>query len=597
MELKNLKLLVLIFVVFLVGSTFQVDSFEVSEEENETSFNNINYLLSKTDSLRTNNAEQFSKNLEKLTKLKTSFDNSQLCYYGYLVAFKQGFEGQYKDAKSLLLSLLDECAGDIDNLVRINATLSTVYVISNEYDHAIDSLDYTIEHINDVHTAELKQIVYSLAMLVYRMVNQYDLSLKFTQLLINDNPSDVLLCKALSNKYRIKLKKSEVDSSAIEDTILQCEKSGEIVYSNLMRLDWIDFQLNKSSFSNQKLKSILAEVHSYEEVIINTNYTNLISIKDGLLAKIYWKMHRFDEFLHYAKMTVETSKTLGNTKQKIEILGLLVKYYQQVNDYERAFLHQKEKSEAEMLHFNTEQAKTMAFQTVKHNNLAKTHQIEYLNNQNKLLSLEKALTEKKSTNQKLIILFLFSLIGFMVLWGFRSRRVQNMYKHLSETDNMTGIYNRKGFKDFSEKLLLQSKKEGRPVAMAIFDLDRFKRINDKYGHLKGDWVIKKTITQCQLVQNDKITIGRIGGEEFAIVMRDSTSDELSEFVEECRLMIENIDSSATGHDFVITASFGVTSTNASGYVYSKLLSDADHAMYDAKTSGRNMVINYKYNPI
>ena len=145
--------------------------------------------------------------------------------------------------------------------------------------------------------------------------------------------------------------------------------------------------------------------------------------------------------------------------------------------------------------------------------------------------------------------------------------------------------------------MLQSKKEGRSVALAIFDLDNFKRINDNYGHLKGDWVIKKTITQCQLVQNDKITIGRIGGEEFAMIMRDSTSEELSEFVEECRNMIENIDSSSTGHDFVITASFGVTSTNASGYVYSKLLSDADHAMYDAKTSGRNMVINYKYNPI
>ncbi len=597
MELKNIKFLVSICVIFWVGLTFQVDSFKAGEEEDETSFNNINYLLSKTDDLRTSNAEQFSKNLGKLTKLKNSFNDSQLCYYGYLVAFKHGFEGQYMYAKKLLLSLLEKCAGDIDNLVRINATLSNVYVISNEYDYAIASLDYAIEHINDVHTVELKQIVYSLAMLVYRMVNQYDLSLKFTQLLLNDNPSDILLCKALSNKYRIKLKRSEVDPKVIKDTISQCENSGEIIYSNLMRLDWIDYQLNKGAFSNQKLESMLVEVHSYEEVIKNTNYTNLINIKDGLLAKIYWEMHRVDDFLHYAKMTVETSKALGNTKQKIEILGLLVKYYQKVNDYENAFLNQKEKSEAEKLHFTTEQAKIMAFQTVKHNNLAKTQQIKYLNNQNKLLSLEKVLTEKKSTNQKLLILFLLSLVGFILLWSLRNRKIQRMYKHLSETDNMTGIYNRKGFKDFAEKLLLQSKKEGKSVAMAIFDLDRFKRINDKYGHLKGDWTIKKTIAQCQLVQNDKITIGRIGGEEFAIIMRDSTSDELSEFVEECRVMIENIDSSATGHDFVITASFGVTSTNASGYVYSKLLSDADHAMYDAKTSGRNMVINYKNNPI
>ena len=131
---------------------------------------------------------------------------------------------------------------------------------------------------------------------------------------------------------------------------------------------------------------------------------------------------------------------------------------------------------------------------------------------------------------------------------------------MSETDAMTGIYNRNGLKDYIEEILASAKKGDRSIAYAIFDLDYFKKINDLYGHIKGDWVIKNTIKQCQLIQNDKVTFGRIGGEEFAIVMRDSSSNELAEFCEECRKLIANIDSTPTGHDFSVSASFGVTST-------------------------------------
>ena len=110
-------------------------------------------------------------------------------------------------------------------------------------------------------------------------------------------------------------------------------------------------------------------------------------------------------------------------------------------------------------------------------------------------------------------------------------------------------------------------------------------------------IICSDIKQCKLVQNDKVTFGRIGGEEFAIIMRDSSSEELSVFCEKCRKLIANIDSTPTGYDFSISASFGVTSTIVSGYVYSDLMTDADKAMYDAKTAGRNMVVNFQNNKI
>ncbi len=593
-------------VVFWLMLFFSIEGYSQNVKQNNNPINhakpdlenNIDSLLSVANKVKTSDSLNFQKYLGDLSLLTTKMNEPQSCYFHFLKSYNLGLKGKYSEAKSSLESGFKKC-DSIPNKIRYSALLANLYVISKDFEMAINRLDYAIENIKNIDDQELIHSVYSRAALVYRLVNQNDLSMKFSELLLGSDTNDALKCAAKTNVLRLSIKSNpnDVNEKNVRKAIAFCEKAEVFIYSNLLRLDWLDFKANQNTKNYSVIKSVLDEVLSYQNQIDGTRYINLISIKDSLFAQIYYSLGNDEKFLKFAELTLASSKTIGNTKQKLQVLGLLESFYQNDGNYEMAYKYLAMKNKAQALSFNQEQAKVMAFQTVKHNNLAKTQQIKYLNNKNKVLLLEKTLTEKKATNQKLLILFLLSLVGFILLWSFRNRRIQKMYKHLSETDNMTGIYNRKGFKDFAEKLLLQSKKQGESVALAIFDLDKFKRINDKYGHLKGDWVIKKTISQCQLVQNDKVTIGRIGGEEFAIIMRDSSSEELSEFAEECRVMIENIDSSSTGHDFVITASFGVASTNASGYVYSKLLSDADHAMYDAKTSGRNMVVNYKYNPI
>ena len=592
--------------VFWLMIFFSIEGYSQNVKQNSNPINhakpdlenNIDSLLSVANKVKTSDSLNFQKHLGELSLLTTKMNEPQSCYFHFLKSYNLGLKGKYSEAKSSLESGFKKC-DSIPNKIRYSALLANLYVISKDFEMAINRLDYAIENIKNIDDQELIYSVYSRAALVYRLVNQNDLSMKFSELLLSSDANNALKCAAKTNVLRLSIKSNpdDVKEKDVRKAIAFCEKAEVFIYSNLLRLDWLDFKANQNTKNYSVIKSVLDEVLSYQNQIDGTRYINLISIKDSLFAQIYYSLGNDEKFLKFAELTLGSSKTIGNTKQKLQVLGLLESFYQNDGNYEMAYKYLAMKNKAQALFFNQEQAKVMAFQTVKHNNLAKTQQIKHLNNKNKVLLLEKALTEKKATNQKLLILFLLSLVGFILLWSFRNRRIQKMYKHLSETDNMTGIYNRKGFKDFAEKLLLQSKKQGESVALAIFDLDKFKRINDKYGHLKGDWVIKKTISQCQLVQNDKVTIGRIGGEEFAIIMRDSSSEELSEFAEECRVMIENIDSSSTGHDFVITASFGVTSTNTSGYVYSKLLSDADHAMYDAKTSGRNLVVNYKYNPI
>jgi diguanylate cyclase (GGDEF)-like protein len=122
------------------------------------------------------------------------------------------------------------------------------------------------------------------------------------------------------------------------------------------------------------------------------------------------------------------------------------------------------------------------------------------------------------------------------------------------------------------------------------DLDHFKTVNDQYGHLVGDWVLKQVILTCEEVANQDILMARLGGEEFCIVSPQITQLEMTQLVERMRLAIEQMDCSGSGSEFSITASFGVSSSLRSGYEVSMLLTHADVALFEAKNKGRNRVV-------
>jgi diguanylate cyclase len=126
----------------------------------------------------------------------------------------------------------------------------------------------------------------------------------------------------------------------------------------------------------------------------------------------------------------------------------------------------------------------------------------------------------------------------------------------------------------------------------MFDLDHFKAINDTYGHGAGDWVLKQVGKTCAAHCRKVDYIGRIGGEEFAVFLRGVDAAAAALTAENCRSQLAQIDTRECGYSFVVTASFGVSSTAQSGYDLSRLLSHADQMLYRAKNEGRNRVCTY-----
>ncbi|WP_179218566.1 histidine kinase N-terminal 7TM domain-containing protein [Saccharibacillus sp. O23] len=164
------------------------------------------------------------------------------------------------------------------------------------------------------------------------------------------------------------------------------------------------------------------------------------------------------------------------------------------------------------------------------------------------------------------------------------RKLERMATH----DGMTQIYNRTHFVECSERLLTEARRTLEPLAFALLDIDRFKLINDTYGHDIGDQVIRHVVRSCKIYLGDRDVFGRYGGEEFALCMPGREPDDAYGLLERIRRELASGPVMTSAGPVDVTASFGLSA--ASRDLPLKLLTkQADDALYRAKQSGRNNV--------
>lgn len=195
-----------------------------------------------------------------------------------------------------------------------------------------------------------------------------------------------------------------------------------------------------------------------------------------------------------------------------------------------------------------------------------------------------------------ILWMLFSLMLF-VSWVVIRRLVNNMFT-LQQTltwranyDTLTRLYNRGAFFDIARKMSQECKQHGQPFSVIQMDLDLFKSINDRYGHSSGDKVLAHAAAMLSDAFRTGDVAGRVGGEEFCIVLPDTTLEEARKVAERIRVRINSRELLLKqGNTVRISASFGVSSAfEFNDYDFERLQSYADHRLYKAKQNGRNQV--------
>jgi diguanylate cyclase (GGDEF)-like protein len=158
----------------------------------------------------------------------------------------------------------------------------------------------------------------------------------------------------------------------------------------------------------------------------------------------------------------------------------------------------------------------------------------------------------------------------------------------SRTDKLSGLLNRRGFEEGRDEVMRRRSRNGLPVSLVLCDLDRFKGINDSYGHSVGDEVILTFAQLLKRVAAEHHVVGRVGGEEFAILLPGTNLAAARIMAEGIRMAYSAAVVPGISPETSLTASFGVAEASR-GETAEDLFRRADHALYEAKSSGRNRV--------
>lgn len=158
------------------------------------------------------------------------------------------------------------------------------------------------------------------------------------------------------------------------------------------------------------------------------------------------------------------------------------------------------------------------------------------------------------------------------------------------SDYLTKLPNRRHFFECAETEISRHNRYEDDLSLIMFDIDHFKRINDEFGHSVGDLVLQKIADICRSTLREIDIIGRIGGEEFAILLPQTNAQEAKIVAERLRIVISQgtivLDEGASPS---FSASFGVSTAGNEAVSIDDLLNQADAALYEAKESGRNRV--------
>lgn len=195
-----------------------------------------------------------------------------------------------------------------------------------------------------------------------------------------------------------------------------------------------------------------------------------------------------------------------------------------------------------------------------------------------------------------LVLFLL-LLAIAVTYAVKKVREARRLRMLALTDELTGLPNRRAVIAYAEDLMNQVRSRDGRLSVLMIDVDRFKQVNDTHGHAVGDEVLRHLAQMLPTGLRSRDRLGRLGGEEFVVILPDATVDQAVQVAERMREAIQNTAARTSAGELRLTISIGVSQTLGPRDSIISLLDRADRALYKAKECGRNAVMVDKVLPV
>ncbi|GGA44926.1 tetratricopeptide repeat-containing diguanylate cyclase [Dyella nitratireducens] len=543
----------------------------------------VSQLLTRAENIKTSDYANFLKLLQELESRTSELSEPQKWQLRFMEGWQATYSGQDEKAK-LLLEAVAKQAPDSSLRTRATATLINVLGVGHHYEEAFEYLDRALDNLPQVTDKQARFPLLGEASQLLVEAGQYDLATGYANQIVTEFPTGRYGCIGRMLKLHAELRggQTNISNDVFQDAINRCLEVKEKLAADTIRRDMAILAMQQN-----KLDDALSLLQVNYQEVKGLDYPDLTSEYNVLLAQTYWKKDNIALAQKYAMTTVDIASKSDLIEPLITAYQLLYQIERQYGNLRDALAYHEKYVAADKEHLDDIREKALAYQIVKQEVEAKKIELGTLNKQNQILQLQQALDRKAVVTSRLYIALLLTVLASIAFWLYRLKRSQLRFMRLARRDGLTGIFNRQHFVEEAEQILRYVAKSLRGACLILIDLDHFKDINDTHGHVVGDAVLKRAVAVCQCHLNSCDVFGRLGGEEFGILLPECTVIQALERAERIRLSIQQVDDS---EDVPLTASFGIAATAHYGYDLRRLLVAADSALYRAKNDGRNRVV-------
>lgn len=530
--------------------------------------------------------------LEKLRALQSTFTPEQNEKYQLAYAHSLGDRGKHAERVALVESFI----GQVKTPARRASFLYELidgYTALGRYESALRAMNESILLLPAIEKISQKIVVLQGALNLLRSLHAYDEALDFAEriyALRGDTVGSYAACVGLANKVETNYARGDnvLARSLVPDAILACDVNKNqfmtLIVKALAAIDLID--------SGNYVEGIATSLPLLQEFsVLSPDSDYAVQLQEAL-ARAYLKTANLERAEHLGRQAYQraqsgnalelqekTSETMAAIRRAQGQLAIAIGYYDKNLALKRKVL-------------DDQVQRNLAYQRVKFDAQDKANQLALLEQKNKSLGMEKVLQERRYQNLTLLMVLGLMVLGILGAWFIRALKQRNLFRQSAQVDGLTLVSSRAHFTTCAQRVFKDTRVS---LSLVLFDMDFFKKVNDTYGHATGDWVLKAVCDTAKLQLQKVDLLGRLGGEEFAMLLPMCTDAQARALAERCREAIAAIDTLPSGFDFPISASFGIaTRAMDKPGSFEEALVAADKALYLSKNEGRNRVTVYQH---
>lgn len=527
--------------------------------------------------------------LKQLNTVANELTREQQLQLRFDQSWISGLDGDYRKADALLQSVIAESQ---DANLRMDAAIRRVNILAEQsrYEDAFRQLAQLIAPLESGAniTAGVRRTGFIAVSALYASAGQYELASYYADRIFTEGLAQPgHTCKADQTRIaaRYQAGKWQGIESLMTAGIADCIRQENSLYANGIRFFAASLDLRQDH-----PERAIALLRKHYAQVQRDGYPRQLAQFEATLAEAYQATGQPKLARQFALAAISHSSSTPYDKATSGAYRTLYLLDKQQGQWQSSLRRHEQYMTAHQGYLDALSAKALAYQTVQQQVLAKKTQIAALNKKNEILQLQQSLGKKAMETGRLYTALLLLTLGFVVFLAIRTKRSQLSFKRQAHRDGLTGVANRQHFIAQTERQLRHCAQLAGEACVVLIDLDHFKRLNDTFGHNVGDKVLCQVTRACQANLRATDLLGRLGGEEFGILLTDCSLHQARGRVEQLRAAIEAVIVRDNGAEISVSASFGIAATQRSGHDLKELLIHADDALYEAKDNGRNCIV-------